>query len=95
MQYLSKPSVQASWYKMTGDLPAVRSGWNDASLTGDPKLAVFEEQLKSVKAAPNNTAWNQVSDTADRQIERIVKGTDPAKALSELQKSADSIGTGN
>ncbi|WP_406445455.1 sugar ABC transporter substrate-binding protein [Streptomyces sp. NBC_00631] len=95
VQYLSKPSVQASWYKLTGDLPAVQSAWSDPSLTADPKLAVFKEQLKSVKAAPNNTAWNQVSDTADRQIERIVKGTDPAKALSELQKSADSVGAGN
>ena len=95
VQYLSKPSVQASWYKMTGDLPAVQSAWNDPSLTGDPKLSGFKQQLKNVKAAPNNTAWNQVSDTADRQIERIVKGTDPAAALRELQKTADSVGTGD
>ncbi|MEH0424057.1 sugar ABC transporter substrate-binding protein [Streptomyces sp. B21-083] len=95
VQYLSKPSVQASWYKMTGDLPAVQSAWNDSSLTADPKLAVFGEQLKDVKAAPNNTAWNQVSDAGDGQIERIVRGTAPASALRDLQKTADSIGTGN
>jgi multiple sugar transport system substrate-binding protein len=95
VQYLSKASVQASWYKTTGDLPAVQSAWSDASLTGDPKLAVFKEQLNDVKSPPANTAWTQVSAAADSQLERIVKGTSAATALSALQSSADSIGTGN
>jgi multiple sugar transport system substrate-binding protein len=95
VQYLSKPSVQASWYKMTGDLPAMQSAWDDSSLSGDAKLAVFKEQLGDVKAPPANTAWTQVSDASDAQLERIIKGTDPASALSALQKQAESIGTGN
>ncbi|MFF7791285.1 extracellular solute-binding protein [Streptomyces sp. NPDC007991] len=94
-QYLSKPSVQASWYEITGDLPAAQSAWSDSSLAGDPKLAAFKEQLGDVKAPPNNTAWTQVSAAADEQLERIIKGADPAAALRELQKSADSIGTGD
>ncbi|MFJ9005419.1 sugar ABC transporter substrate-binding protein [Streptomyces canus] len=95
VQYLSKASVQASWYKTTGDLPAVQSAWNDASLSADPKLAVFKEQLTDTKAPPANTAWTQVSAAADTQLEKIVKGTDPASALKDLQSSADSIGTGD
>lgn len=95
VQYLDKASTQADWYKTTGDLPAVQSAWNDPSLTSDPKLVVFKQQMNDVKSPPANTAWTQISDAADTQLERIIKGTDPAAALSALQGTADSIGTGN
>lgn len=95
VQYLSKPSVQADWYKATGDLPSVQSAWDDPSLTADPKLAVFKAQLADSKAPPANTAWTQVSAAADTQLEKIVNGTDPASALKTLQSEADSIGTGD
>lgn len=95
VQWLSQPQVQADWYKATGDLPAVQSAWDDPSLTGDPKLKVFKDQLTDAKTPPANTAWTQVSAAADSQLERIVKsGTDPAAAAKALQSSADSIGTG-
>jgi multiple sugar transport system substrate-binding protein len=95
VQYLSQPSVQASWYKTTGDLPAVQPAWNDPGLTTDPRLKVFKEQLGSVQAPPTNTAWTQVSAAGDQQLERIVKGTAPSSALKSLQSSADTIGTGS
>lgn len=95
VQYLSGASVQASWYKTTGDLPAVQDAWNAPGLSTDPKLKVFKEQLDSVQAPPANTAWTQVSAAGDSQLERIVKGADPASALKSLQSSADAIGTGN
>lgn len=95
VQYLDKASTQADWYKTTGDLPAVQSAWNDPSLTSDPKLVVFKQQMNDVKSPPANTAWTQISDAADTQLERIIKGTDPAAALSALQGAADSIGIGN
>ncbi|TQK51731.1 carbohydrate ABC transporter substrate-binding protein (CUT1 family) [Streptomyces sp. SLBN-118] len=95
VQYLTKASIQASWYKATGDLPAVQSAWNVTGLSTDPKLKVFKQQLGSVKAPPANTAWTQVATVGDSQVERIVKGADPSSALESLQKSAESIGTGN
>jgi multiple sugar transport system permease protein len=92
VQWLSQASVQASWYKATGDLPAVQSAWSDPSLSGDPKLVVFKAQLGDVKSPPANTGWTQVSAAADTQLERIVKsGTDPAAAMSALQSAADSM----
>lgn len=95
VQYLSGASVQASWYKITGDLPSVQDAWNAPGLSTDPKLKVFKEQLGSVQAPPANTAWTQVSAAGDSQLERIVKGAAPASALKSLQSSADAIGTGN
>ena len=95
VQYLSEPSVQAEFYKTTGDLPAVQAAWNDPSLSGDAMFSVFRSQLQSVQAPPANLAWSQVAADADEQLERIVKGTDPASALSTLQSEAQSIGTGD
>jgi multiple sugar transport system substrate-binding protein len=95
VQYLSKPSVQADWYKATGDLPSVQSAWDDPSLTADPKLAVFKEQLSDAKAPPANTAWTQVGAAADAQLEKVVRGADAASAVKTLQSEADSIGTGD
>ncbi len=85
---------QVKWYKATGDLPAVQSAWEDPSLSGDPKLAVFGEQLKDTNSPPPVTTWTQVSAAADTQVEQIVKaGKDPAQALQELQSTAESLGT--
>jgi multiple sugar transport system substrate-binding protein len=94
-QWLSKPEVQTKWYKISGDLPALQSSWKDPSLAGDPKLAVFGEQLKDTNFPPTISTWTQVSAAADTQLEQIVKaGKDPAAAMKELQATADSIGTG-
>jgi multiple sugar transport system substrate-binding protein len=94
-QWLSKPEVQTKWQKLSGSLPALQSAWKDPSLAGDPKLAVFGEQLKDTNFPPTISTWTQVSAAADTQLEQIVKaGKDPAAAMKDLQATADSIGTG-
>ena len=94
-QWLSKPEVQTKWQKLSGSLPALQSAWKDPSLAGDPKLAVFGEQLKDTNFPPTIPTWTQVSAAADTQLEQIVKaGKDPAAAMKDLQATADSIGTG-
>jgi multiple sugar transport system substrate-binding protein len=96
VQWLSQASVQAGWYKTTGDLPAVISAWDEPGLKADPRLAVFKAQMADTESPPANTAWTQVSAAGDTQLERIVRsGTDPAAAMRALQSTADSIGTGN
>ncbi|GAB2896115.1 extracellular solute-binding protein [Streptomyces mayteni] len=95
IEYLIRPDVQAEWYELTGDLPASQSAWDDSRLTGNPKLAVFREQMDDAMSPPANTAWTQVGAAGDTQLERVVRGTEPAEALGELQRAADSIGTGD
>jgi multiple sugar transport system substrate-binding protein len=96
IQYLSQPEVQTKWYKLTGDLPAKQASWTDASLSGDAKLAVFGEQLKTTNSPPAVTTWTQVGAAADTQLEQIIRaGKDPAVAMKELQSMADSAGTGH
>ena len=96
VKWLSQADVQAKWYQMTGDLPAVEAAWEDPSLADDEKLAVFGEQLKDTNSPPSVPTWTQVAAQGDTQLEQIVKtGKDPAQAMKDLQASAQSIGIGS
>jgi len=95
VQWLSQPEVQATWYGISTDLPAVTSAWDDPALSEDDKLATFGEQLESAKAPPSFPTWEQVVTTFDTEMEKVTKtGADPAEALKTVQSQAESIGTG-
>ncbi|WP_348786466.1 sugar ABC transporter substrate-binding protein [Leifsonia sp. NPDC080035] len=95
VQYLSKPDVQAQFWKLTGDLPSVDSAWDKGELKSDPLLQVFRDQLGDTKSPPANTGWTQVSSDADSQLEKMVRGgSSPAEAMKALQSAADGVGTG-
>jgi multiple sugar transport system substrate-binding protein len=95
VQWLSKPDVQVKWYGQVSDLPAVQKSWEDPTLSGDEFLKTFGEQLKSAKAPPAITTWEQVAATMDAEIERVAKGgADAAAATKAMQDKAGSIGTG-
>jgi multiple sugar transport system substrate-binding protein len=95
VQFLSDAKTQVAWYKLSTDLPAVKSAWDDPSLSGDKKLAVFGKQLETAKAPPSFPTWEQVVTKLDTALESITKtGSDPAAGLKQAQQEADSIGTG-
>lgn len=95
VQYLSKPEVQVKWYQTVADLPAVQTGWNDPSLSGDPFLSKFGEQLKDAKSPPAVPTWEQVAAVIDGEVEKATVGdTAPADAVKAMQEQAMSIGTG-
>ena len=77
------------------DLPAVQSGWDDPSLSGDPFLSKFGEQLKDAKSPPAVPTWEQVAAVIDGEVEKATVGdTAPADAVKAMQEQAMSIGTG-
>ncbi len=95
VNWLSTPAVQAKWYGISTDLPAVMSAWNDPALVKDAKLTVFGEQLATAKAPPSFPTWEQAVTTFDSEVEKITKtGKDAATALKTVQTQAQSIGTG-
>ena len=95
IQWLSDPKTQVKWYQASTDLPAVKSAWQDPSLTADKKLAVFGKQLETAQAPPSFPTWEQVVASFDTEMEKVTKqGADPAAALKAVQQQADSIGTG-
>lgn len=96
VQYLTDPAVQVEWFKIVAALPAVKSSWDDASVSGDEKLAVFGKQLETAFAPPSIPTWEQIAGKFDAQVEQVCKqGLDPAQALRATQTEAQSIGTGS
>jgi multiple sugar transport system substrate-binding protein len=93
--WLSKPEIQAKWYEISTDLPAVKSAWEDPKLTADPKLAAFGKQLEDAKSPPAIPTWEQVAAVIDGELEKVCKSnTDPAAAAKTMQQQATGIGTG-
>jgi multiple sugar transport system substrate-binding protein len=95
VQYLTRPEVQVKWYGEVGDLPSVKSAWQDQKLSGDRLLKTFGEQLEEAKSPPAIATWEQVATVIDTQIEKVVNaGVAPADAAKTMQQEATSIGTG-
>jgi multiple sugar transport system substrate-binding protein len=95
VKWLADPKTQVKWYQSSTDLPSVSSAWDDPAISGDKKLAVFGDQLKTAKAPPSFPTWEQVVAGFDSQMEKVTKqGADPAAALKAVQQQAESIGTG-
>ena len=95
VQWLSKPKVQAKWYKLSTDLPASEKAWEDPILKGDDKLAAFATQMKNMRSVPAVTTWTQVSSQGDKIMEEINKGAVSVdEGLSKLQSAADAAGMG-
>ena len=96
VQFLSDPKTQVKFYKLSTDLPSVKSAWTDPALKADANLAVFGKQLEDAKAPPAIATWEQVAAAFDTEMEKVTKsGLDPAAALKSVQSKADSIGTGS
>jgi multiple sugar transport system substrate-binding protein len=96
VKFLSDAKTQAEWFKLSADLPAVKSAWDDPSISSDPLLPVFGKQLNDAKAPPAITNWEQVAAAFDTEVEKMAKaGQSPAETAKAIQTKASSIGTGS
>ena len=59
VEYLTKPEVQAKFFKVAADLPSNQAAWEQPELAEDPRVKVFGEQLKDAKTAPVFPKWEQ------------------------------------
>ncbi|GAA1686468.1 sugar ABC transporter substrate-binding protein [Kribbella sp. NPDC056951] len=95
VKWLSEEKTQAAWYKLSTDLPAVKSAWQDPSIANDPLLPVFGKQMEDAKAPPSIVNWEQVAAAFDTEIEKMVKANQsPADTAKAIQTKASQIGTG-
>ncbi|MGW1024276.1 extracellular solute-binding protein [Streptomyces sp. NPDC002577] len=95
VRYISKPSTQVSQYKAYSSLPAVISAWDDPAIADQPLLDAFLTQLKNTRAFPQVSTWQQVATRLGKEMEAVAKGTETAaKAASNVQSYAESLGTG-
>jgi multiple sugar transport system substrate-binding protein len=95
IKFLSDAKTQASWFKLSSDLPAVKSAWQDPSIASDPLLPVFGKQLEDAKAPPAIVNWEQVAKAFDTEVEKMAKsGQSPADTAKAIQTKASAIGPG-
>ncbi len=95
IEYLSQPDVQITWYETVSDLPAVQSAWDDETLSGDPLLSAFGDQLTDAKAPPAIATWEEVAAEIDAVIEGVTVGdVTPEDGCTMMQEAASSIGAG-
>jgi len=74
IEFMSQPDIQVEWYRLTTDLPAVKSAWQDPFFKDKPMLRVFGEQLNYTKAPPNIPEWEQIADAMQRRMEELILG---------------------
>jgi multiple sugar transport system substrate-binding protein len=92
LAFLAEPEQQVAFYRASGDLPARRAAWDDASLRGDARAAAFFAQLQQVRAAPKVPEWERIASRIARHAEAAVRGEESAdEALAALDRETDRL----
>jgi len=90
--FLAEPPQQLAFHRLTGDLPARRSAWDDPALRGDAKARAFLAQLEHARAAPRVPEWERIAGRIARHAEAAVRGDEtPDAALAALDREADRL----
>ena len=92
IEYLSAPARQTEFHRLTGDLPARRSAWDEPALAADPQAQAFRTQLGAVRATPKIPEWEQIAARIGRYVEATVRGElTPDAALAALDADVDAL----
>lgn len=92
IEYLSRPEIQVQFYRLTGNLPARTEAWDDTTLTREPTMLAFREQLERVVPTPKVPEWELVASRLQDAVERAVRGAAPADSvLADLDRTVDRI----
>jgi multiple sugar transport system substrate-binding protein len=92
VQWLSRPEIQAKWFTMVGDLPAVRDAYNNGKLASDGHLKVFRDQLDDANPPPVLAKWEEVASSINDIQEQVTTGgKSPEAGAEEMQQKAESI----
>jgi len=86
MEYLSQPSVEAEFYKLTGDLPPRKSAWTDTTLANNRYALAFRDQLERVVPTPQVPEWEEIATTIYEHGEQAIRG---AKTVDQTLASLD------
>jgi multiple sugar transport system substrate-binding protein len=94
LDYLAQPSAQLSWYKSANELPTAKTALTDSTLTSDPLVKVYTDQLQDAKLLPLVPKWDKISQTLLDSLNSIaLKGADETSTLATLNKTVSSLQT--
>ena len=92
VQYLSRPTVQAEFQVLTGDLPAKREAWAAPALASDPHVLTLRRQLARAQAVPKVPEWERIVTEMQIVAERMVRGEFSVEAAAaEIDRRADRL----
>jgi multiple sugar transport system substrate-binding protein len=92
IEFLSRPNVQARFYRLTGDLPARQEAWEDSALANDPQALAFRLQLRHTVAQPKIPEWEMIAIRLQDHAETAIRGAvPPDSALANLDRDVDRI----
>lgn len=58
LDFLSQPQTQLKWFELDSQLPTVKAALEDSTLTEDPLVSVYAEQLQNAKLLPLVPNWD-------------------------------------
>ncbi|MEU4834910.1 extracellular solute-binding protein [Streptosporangium sp. NPDC023615] len=89
LDFLSEPRTQLAWYKLDGQLPSAKAALGDASLTSDPLVSVYAEQLTDAKLLPLVPNWDGETGKAllDSLNSIVLTGADRDATLKGLYEA--------
>lgn len=92
IEYLSEAPQQLAFYKITGDLPAVRAAWSDTAFTNNVYIRAFYQQLEHVVPTPMIPEWEQIAMKVQQYAEAASgEHMSVAEALQALDREVDLI----
>ena len=89
VEFLSQPSTQVRWYKITEDLPSTKAAWRDPYFKDLEMVRVFGKQLEDAQSAPSIPEWEEIANVIDNGMERAVFEKEGVE--ESLQKMASQI----
>jgi multiple sugar transport system substrate-binding protein len=86
LDFLSKPETQVAWFGLDGQLPTAKDALADATLTSDPLVAVYSEQLANARILPLVPNWDGETGKAllDALNAIVLTGADRDQTLDTL-----------
>ncbi len=74
VEFLSRSDIQIEFFRLTRDLPAVRTAWQSEELLNDREIRAFYTQLESVLPTPKIAEWEQVAVKIQEHLEKAIFG---------------------
>lgn len=92
VSFLLQTEQQVQWYRMSGDLPARRSAWENQALRDDEPVRAFRVQLEHARGVPKVPEWERITSLLMEHVELVVRGRmDADRALQALDAKVDRV----
>jgi multiple sugar transport system substrate-binding protein len=94
LDYLAKTNAQLNWYKAANELPTAKSALADSTLTSDPMVKTYTDQLQDARLLPLVPKWDKISQAMLDSLNSIVlRGKDETATLAALNATVSSLQT--